>query len=262
MPRTEERGIAVLPRSRFNRAVGLAILTVVGVLTMGARCVENVTVHTDADGFTHISGEMFNDTDSQAVEMVVRGRLLDGQGNVIAEKDARICPPDISPHSQAVFDIEFDQPGLRQHASFDVYPVSGRAIDPPLPDPSILVLSRTANRAGDDVLFVWKMRNRSDTAYAALQGCAAAYNNVGEVVAAESSPFVFLDEEGEPAPEAGFYFEGPVFFWWVMEDVPSEARQVRGWVWIGEETSSTSDYRFLMTPKITIQADIGPLEEP
>lgn len=252
-----------LIRSRHRAAV-LVLFSTVAAIALGARCIENTYVYVDRDGYTHILGEFFNDTDVQASGVILRGTLLDAQGNTIAVKDAPICPPDSQPGSQATFDIRFDSPNLPPHASFAVNTIKGTTMDGALPSPNILVLQTRALKLinvpaipgfpyrDGDVLFSFGVRNRSNTVYTGVQACAAAYNNAGQVIDVESGEVVSIDADGNIGP-AVLDFRNRVDFFIGMQDVPPQAAYVRGWLWIGNTGDTTSQYQFIMTPPITLQ---------
>jgi hypothetical protein len=256
-------------KSRLGRGRRFAVVAVSCALAfgaLGARCIENTQVRVDSDGYTHIMGEMFNETDIQASAVMLRGRLLDANGNVIAEKDSPMCPPDSQPGAQSVFDIRFDNPHLPPHSSFTVNAVSGNVLTSRLPDPNVLVLDRDAIQLegippipgfpfkDGDVIFYFGVRNRSQTVYRGVQACAAAYNNMGKVVAVEQNEVFSIDEDGMPT-EAILDFRSRVDFYLSMTDVdvPPEAVYVRGWLWFGNSGDGTSQYQFIMTPPITLQ---------
>jgi hypothetical protein len=255
-----------LRRLLSRRTLALVVLTAVAVSALSAKCIENTKVFVDSDGYTHIVGEMFNETEIQGTAIVLRGRLLDANGNVIAEKDTPICPPDSQPRAQSVFDIRFDNPNLPPHASFTVNAVAGKVLDAPLPNPNILVLDTDAIKLinvppipgfplqDGDVAFFFGVRNRSQTVYHGIQACAAAYNNQGKVVAVSTGEVIEFDEEGNIGP-ATLDFRSRVNFFIPMTDVdvPLEAAYVRGWLWIGNPGDPTSQYQFVMTPPITLQ---------
>ncbi len=243
-------------KARLKGIVTVTALAGFAALAVGARCIENVSLQTDSEGYRHLVGEMYNDTEVQGTGIVVKGTLLDAAGNVIAEKQAPLCPPVSHPHSQGVFDIKFDQLGLPQPASWSVRVVDGRTQASPLPDPNVLVLKTIAAWWGEDVIFAWQLRNRSQTPYTGLQGCAAVYNNAGQVVDADVGPFGTLTEDGEWIPGGVLVTTTSMVFYWLMEDVSPDAALVRGWLWF-EGPAGTSGYQFSMTPKITIQPDIG-----
>lgn len=199
----------------------------------------------------------------------MRGTLYDAAGNVIAQKDGAICPPDLQPHSQVSFDLRFDNPGIPPHASYSVNAIGGRALEAPLPDPEVLVLKTDAIRfigfpqipgfpvSDSDVFFRFQVRNRSDRVYTGIQGCSAVYNNQGQVIAADSAELVQFDENGFPETAVmENEFPGVVFM--QVEGVPPTAAYVRGWLWFGEKDAGTSEYQFIMTPPITIQTDTFP----
>lgn len=260
-----------MPKISSSVAIGsrrLACVTaaaVLAVLSLGARCIENTSVSVDENGQTHIYGEMYNDTEVQGSAILLNGVLLDANGGVIAEKSAPLCPPDSQPGKQSVFDIEFDQPNLPPHASYKVTAIGGKALNAPLPDPQVIVLQTDAIQLigvpefpgfpfeNGDVFFRFGLRNRSRTVYTGLQGCAAAYNNAGQVISTSADTFGGFDEEGDFV--AGqLRFEAREDFLMFMGDVPSTAAYVRGWLWFGEEGAATSAYQFIMTGPITLQA--------
>src|SRR6185295_19190946 len=107
------RRITILRRpSVAKKAALLSVLCLLGALALGARCIERTSIHVDADGYTHITGEMLNETDIQGTQIMLRGTLYDDQNNVVAQKDSPTCPPDSQPNSQIIFDIRFDNPNV------------------------------------------------------------------------------------------------------------------------------------------------------
>jgi hypothetical protein len=212
---------------------------------------------------------MYNDTDIQGAGILLHGTLFDAAGNVIAEKDAPICPPDLQPHSQVMFDIRFDNPGIPPHATYAVRAIGGRALDAPLPVSEVLVLRTDAIRfigfpqfpdfpvSDSDVFFRFDVRNRSDHAYTGVQGCSAAYNNQGKIIATDSGELVQFDENGFPET-AVLENQYPARAYMQVEGVPPEAAYVRAWLWFGEADAGTSAYQYIMTTPITIQTDTFP----
>ena len=157
----------------FRRFASIGALAVVLALAIGARCIERTSVYVDKDGYTHIVGEMVNETQVQGTGMMLIGTLYDANGGVIAQKIVPTCPPDTQPNSQIVFDVRFDNPNVPPHTSYDVRPVSGTAQGQPLPNPDVLVLRTYAARYKDlppfpgfedfedDVYIYIEARNRS-----------------------------------------------------------------------------------------------------
>lgn len=256
-------------RSTWTRALRrlmIVALAFVALLALGARCIENVRVYVDSEGYTHMSGEMYNETDIQGSAIMLRGTLYDAAGNVIAQKDSPICPPDSQPGAQSMFDIRFDNPNVPPHASFSVNAVGGRVLEQRLPDPEVLVLKTDALRLinvppipgfpfkDGDILFQFGIRNRSANIYSGAQGCAAAYNNQGQIVATDTNTFFSITPEGEIIDAIlGNTYRQDVYM--QILDVPLEAAYVRAWIWFGREGDATSQYQFIMTPPITLQTE-------
>jgi hypothetical protein len=255
-------------RRFISRSVVAATLFAVAAVALGARCVENTNVYVDDEGYTHLTGEMFNDTDVQGVGMMVRGTLYDGAGNVIAEKESPICPPDLQPNSRVMFDIRFDNPGIPSPTSWTVKVSGGKALEQPLPAADVVVLRTDAIRfigfppipgfpdPDELVFFEYDVRNRSSQPYT-LQACSAAYNNQGKIVATDAGEIVQFDENGNPEPGVlGNQFRTSVFH--LIEGVPPDAAYIRSWLWFGPRGATTSQYQFVSTPAITIQTDTFP----
>ena len=247
-----------------RRAAAFALLAVVAVFSLGARCIERTSVHVDSDGYTHITGEMVNDTDVQGTRVMLRGTLYDGAGNVLATKDAPTCPPDTQPQQQTTFDIRFDNPNIPPHASFDVRPVSAITLTEQLPSPDVVLFFTDAARFEDvppipglgitdsDVLLTFNGRNRSGVTYEGVQGCSAVYDNQGNVIHVQSTELIQIDGAGNPSP-ATMNSAGPYTAFLIAEGVPKGPVQVRAWLWFGPKGAPTSQYQFVATPMITIQ---------
>jgi hypothetical protein len=250
----------------FPRRLFCALIVGVAFLTLGARCIENTHVYVDKEGYTHLTGEMYNDTNIQGAGLILRGTLYDAAGTVLAEKDAPTCPPDLQPNSQVTFDIRFDNPGIPAHASYAVRAIGGRALPEALPKPDVVVLRTDAIRfigfpeipgfpvSDSDVFFFFGVRNRSPQAFTGLQGCAAVYNNRGEIIASNAPELLQFDENGIPEP-AVMDNQAPGTVFMHVENVPQDAAYVRGWLWFGEADAGTSAYQYIMTPIITIRTE-------
>lgn len=253
-----------LRASISQRRAAIALLALTAVFGLGAKCIQGTSVHVDNDGYTHITGEMVNETDIQGTQIMLRGTLYDDADNVVATKDSPTCPPDTQPHSLIMFDIRFDNPNVPPWARYDVRPISGKTLTQPLPDPDVVVLQTDAIRfegipnlpglpIGDqDVLLRFGVRNRSGQTIEGVQGCAAVYDNRGAVVAAFTGELTSVDENGVPHP-AIFGSEGPAVAYLIVKDVPTQPTQIRAWLWFGPKGSPTSAWQFFSTPLITIQ---------
>lgn len=247
-----------------GRRGAIALLTIAALLAFGGRCIDRTSEHVDQDGYTHVTGEMVNDTDIQGTQIMLRARLLDAQGNVIAQKDGPTCPPDTQPHQQSMFDLRFDNPNVPAHASFDVRPISGRTLTSPLPVPQVVVLQTAAERfeglppipglgvTDKDVIFAFQIRNQSDVSFDGVQGCSAVYDHSGAIIAGTSDEIVEEDPAGNVKPAV----LGPQAFetvFMIARNVPTGPVQVRAWLWFGAKGAATSQYQFITTPFITIQ---------
>src|SRR5439155_3586952 len=89
------------------RVATLLMLVVAGAMALGARCIDRTSTYVDADGYTHITGEMVNDTNVQGTKIMLVGTLFNGDA-VVAQKVSPTCPPDTQPNNQTTFDIRFD----------------------------------------------------------------------------------------------------------------------------------------------------------
>lgn len=249
-----------------RRTLALGALAALAAISMGAKCIQATDVHVDKDGYTHVTGEMVNDTNIQGTKIMLRATLYDGQGNVVATKDGPTCPPDTQPHNLSMFDIRFDNPNVPPWATYDVRPISGEAKTAPLPDPDIAVTGTEAIRFegipplpglrinNNDVLMAFGVRNRSGHVLEGVQGCAAVYDNHGNIIAANTGELTQLDANGAPEP-AVFITERPQTAFFIFRDVPAGPTQVRGWLWFGPKGSPTSAYQFFSTPLITIRTE-------
>jgi hypothetical protein len=240
-----------------------------GTVALGARCIENVYVYVDQDGYTHVTGLMYNDTDVQGVGLTLRATLFDNAGNVIAQKDGPPCPPDTQPNSQIMFDLRFDNPGVPPHARAEVRLVTGQALPAPLPKPDVVVTQSEAFRfeglppipglgiSDSDVLFAFSVRNRTDNAYP-LQGCAAVVDNQSHIIATDIRELIEVTEAGAIVPAVmDPQMHGTAFM--TVENVPRGPVQVRAWLWFGPKDAPTSQYQYLQIPLTTIQViNAGP----
>lgn len=257
------------PTGRFlRRGLVLMMLAALGVVALGASCITRTSTYVDKDGYTHITGQMVNDTETQGTKMMLQGTLFDAAGNVVATKTGPTCPPDSQPHDQTVFDLRFDNPNLPHWDHFSVQPVGGLAVPSPLPDPHVVLFFAQAARSTvpvtlpgltitpNDVLFTFRVRNQTNNTYDGVQGCAAVYDQTGKVV--------FVDQE-EIVEQTGPNSIGPaslgpqdlVDVYEIAKDVPQGPVQVRAWLWFGPKGASTSQYQFVSTQMMTIQT-VGP----
>jgi hypothetical protein len=247
-----------------RRNAVVAALALSAALGLGAKCIQGTSVHVDKDGYTHVTGEMANETDIQGTQIMLRASLYDDAGNVVATKDSPTCPPDTQPHSLVMFDIRFDNPNVPAFSRYDVRPISGKTLTAPLPDPNVAVLQTDAIRfqgvpnlpglqiTDKDVLLQFGVRNRSGQTITGVQGCAAVYDQHGNVVAAFTGELTSVDANGTPSP-AVFGTDEPATAYMIVKDVPTEPTQIRAWLWFGDKGAPTSPWQFFSTPLITIQ---------
>jgi hypothetical protein len=184
-------------------------LTTFAVLAGAARCIENDSVYVDHDGYTHIVGNMTNETDVSASTVTLSGRLFDENGNVIAETTAVACPMSVQPHSQNAFDLRFPQPGLPASARYEVRPIAGTTIDHALPASHLTFAQFLAYRGNGTLNAAGFVHNGGSIAYPDAMYCAAAYNADGRVVMVQSSPLEGLLSPGQSLRVPVVWFELP-----------------------------------------------------
>jgi len=231
---------------RFQRLMSLVFVVFSVVFTLGARCVENTSVRVDSDSYTHVYGEMYNDTDISGYNMVLGARLLAGDGSVIAEQTGALCPPSLTPHQQTVFDIRFNTPNLPSAASFDVRPIAGQASDTALPNPNIQLLSANASRQSGEPVLRMDLKNNSDVEYFYLNGCVAGYDATGRVVSARVLPLQNYNDQGTPI--AGGLGSKPDYALLRLRPAPGDVVALRGWIWVATDSSNAAEaYRPVIT---------------
>ncbi|HZP56849.1 MAG TPA: hypothetical protein VFC53_04760 [Dehalococcoidia bacterium] len=257
LPHTWLRSIA-RPRS-----AALVLLAAIGMAALGARCIERTSTYVDQDGYTHIVGQMVNDTDIQGTQIMLQGTLFDANNNIVAQKTAPTCPPDTQPHQQTTFDIRFDNPGIPAWTRYDVRPISGITLTQPLPDPHVVALLSDAARftsplilpgltvTPNDVFLTFRLRNQSSNTYSGVQGCAAVFDQQGKVVFVSSSEII--EENNGLIGPATLHPQELVDVFMSARNVPKGPVQVRAWLWFGPKGAPTSAYQFVTTGMITIQ---------
>lgn len=251
----------LIRRSRHLLVAALAVAAFTGI---SARCIERTHTYVDGQGYTHLTGEMVNDTNVSGSAVVLRGTLLDDAENVVATKDAPTCPPDTQPLNQTVFDIRFDNPNIAPWTHFTVTAVSGKALDAPLPDADVVLFSSDAARfegvppipglgiTDNDVFLVFSARNRSATPQP-IQGCVAVYDQQGKVTYVYSTEIIQRSASGGIEPAVLVNTGHPSDVYMIAKDVPKGPVQVRAWLWFGAKGAPTSNYQFVSTGLITIQ---------
>lgn len=223
-------------RRRIGRwALASVFFSALFFVAVGARCVENTSVRVDSTGRTHIYGDIFNDTNIQGSQLLLHGRLLNADGSIIAEQDSFICPPNLAPHGQSMFDIQFNQPNLPLASSYDVHATGGTASDTPLPDARIAITSTRAYVDAGTPLLRIDVQNNSGKEYFNLNGCVAGYDASGVVRSARSVRLHNQTESGTPTPGQGLGAK-PDYIVLHLPDAPANVTSLRGWFWIDDGT--------------------------
>ncbi len=215
-----------MPVSNVRRVAMLLTGLALAVVALGARCIENTSIYVDGAGYTHIVGNMTNETDISASTVTLRGQLFDGDGNVIAETTGILCPMTVQPHSQNAFDLRFDQQGLPAAASFDVRPIAGTTLDHPLTDPHLALADFRAFRVNGTLQALGFVHNNGSQRYPEARYCSAAYDASGVVVNVQASPV----DGGALGP--GQVLKVPI----VWSVLPASATQLVVWISVGPGT--------------------------
>lgn len=219
-----------------RRLFALILLTAFAVFGAAAKCIENDSVYVDADGYTHIVGNMTNETDISATSVTLVGRLFDAGDNLIAETTAEVCPRSVQPHSQNVFDLRFPSPNLPAAARYEVRPIAGETVPDTLPSGNLVLVGMAAYRVTGTLQVSGSVRNDGAIAYEQLRYCSAAYDAAGKVIKFQASPI-----SGVLAP--GALVRVPV----VWPDLPDTAKEVIVWVSVGPSA------QWIATPRMAIQ---------
>ena len=221
---------------RIGRFAFVALLGAMALFLGAARCIENDAVGVDEGGYTHVRGEMVNETDVSADSVTLQATLFDVAGNVLAQATGNPCPTQVQPKSTNAFDIKFTEPVAGVVARHEVRPIAGVTVPDTLPPHKIFPIKWEAARSGPLMLTLGLVRNDSGITYSNMRMCAAFYNNQGKVVFVEDEPIL-----GELTPGKALEYRG------VSIGVPAEAVQFRMWL----STGGVS--QFVSSNKITIQ---------
>jgi hypothetical protein len=213
------------------RLVAAAVLTVVALGALGAKCIENDSLYRDEDGDWHIVGEIHNETQVQGAGMIIGGTLFDAQGNVLATAQAPACPMELTPGTFSVYDVEFfNSDNVPQPASYKLNVLAGKALPAPLPVLEATVNDLAAERSGDTVTLTGTIRvlRPYDGDF---YGCAAFYDGAGKVNR-QITIIGFGDiPDGDPQP-----LELP------LPRIPNSAQSVRFWLVGPGSEPLASDY--------------------
>lgn len=231
---------------RTTRALALLILSVTALAGISARCIENVAIYkTGSD--TILLGEIFNDTDVHGTNVVLQATLYDGERNVIAAQNMTVmCPGDLAPHSQSAYAFLFAAKNLPAHASYDVRPISGRALETPPPALDVDVVSATAGFKGGsdgDLTMRLTVRNNSDVTITP-EMCGVTYDGSGKVRSV--TPFNPSQFQGDPALRPG---QDTVLDFALTGQ--NGAATVRAWLWF-PGPGGVSRYLPVMTAAVPI----------
>lgn len=237
---------ALARRTLFGQAVRCVVLLLIAVAAIGARCIENVAILTDDAGHTVMLGEIYNDTDVQGTRMTVRLTLLDANGNAMASKDTRTCPPDLQPHGLSSYAVQFDELNLPPAASWDVRPVSAVTLESPLPESGVVVASADASWSGETVNVKFSVENNSDETYERVQLCAVTYDAENKVRSWNPFDPTGSGKSGtltaQTRSDLSFTLRGQ-----------AGAVSARVWLWIPGSTTDTSPYQPVMTAPLVIE---------
>jgi hypothetical protein len=229
----------------MRRAAAAIVVAALGIAGVGARCIENVTVRIDGDGYTYLLGEIYNDTEIQGSEMVLQATLFDGGHNVIATKAVDVmCPGDLAPHSHSAYAVRFDQPGLPPYASYEVRPVAGRALAEPASASGVEILSASAHwtprTARENVAISVSARNGGAHAVTGVALCGVTYDGEGRVRSVTSQQRAVTIAAGD-TKRFDFTLRGQ-----------GGAATARAWLWFPGPTPGTSRYLPLITDPLPI----------
>ncbi len=220
----------------------LPLLVFAPLFLLAAKCIDNETMYQDSSGDWHVVGEMHNDTDVWGGEMLLGGKLMDDEGNVLATAQAPACPFELAAHSISVFDVQFFHSSGLHPTKYDVRPIDGKALDHPLPPLEVSLTNFAAKRTSSGVTITGTIR--ANKAYSQqFGGCAAFYNSAGKVIR-QITIFGF----GKLPANVAQPLTLP------LPDIPGDASSVR--FWLNESSDAdplSSDYGAAVTDSLTIR---------
>jgi hypothetical protein len=229
---------------RGKRAL-LGVFALCALAFTAQKCIENDTLYQDADGDWHIAGEIHNETDMWGTGMMLRGQLLDDDGDVIAETREPICPMELAEDSFNSFDLEFNDSSTLDPDDYRLNVIEGRVDDDDLPDSGLSLEDFTATE-GDTNITIRGTVSSTRTYERTLTGCAAFYDASGDVLTGLTLVGFGLTlplESGEPQS--------------VSIDVPGNrvepgATHVRLWLAGDSDEPLESDYAAVMSGLIPL----------
>lgn len=218
------------------------LLLIFPLVLLAGKCIDQDQLVRDANGNWTIVGQIHNDTDIQARTMVLSGKLLDGEGNVLASATAPPCPEELSPHTLAVFELNFANSSALQPAGYDVRPISGHVLDQPLPLLGVTFSGFKATRSGDGAQITGTI-NSTRTDARPYTGCLAFYDSSGKVVTEVTLAGFGGLTAGKPQPVS-----------LPVQLVRGGATAVRFWL-VGPSSTDlfASDFQAAVTDSITIR---------
>ena len=226
-----------MPTARVRRGLVIGGLVLGAMFALGARCIENESVYVDSDGYTHIVGNMANETDVSASTVTLSATLFDANGNVLSTTTGLLCPMSVQPHSQTAFELRFPEPNLPAYSRYEVRPISGTTIDAALPASLLAFEDLAAYRVRNTLAVAGAIRNDNNVAFTEVMYCAAAYDDAGRMIKMQWSPL-----PGTPL-SPGQSLRLPI----VWPDLPAAATEIVVWVAVGPTA------QWVMSDRVRIQ---------
>ena len=155
----------------LRRAFALTVLAVLALSLTAAKCIENDSLYVDGEGYTHIVGNMTNETDVSATSVTLSGTLYDAAGNVIAQTTADVCPLSVQPQIQNAVDLRFAERNLPAAARYEVRPIAGYTIPAPLPSGNLTLAGMAAYRVSGTLAVSGSVRNDGAMSFTELRYC-------------------------------------------------------------------------------------------
>ena len=99
---------------------------------------------------------------------------------------------------------------------------------------------------------IFRARNQGTAPLVGVQGCAAVYDQSGNVTYVQSDEIVEQDANGNVGT-ATLPTTEPEDVFMVAKNVPVGPVQIRAWLWFGKKGDTTSAYQWVSTGLIAIQ---------